>query len=320
MKKRWIPLLLLCVSSLGPAEEKRLELNTMVAIVNETPILKNTLDLRRQMIEKQWQARQMPLPTQAALEKQALNQLIMEQVQLQLAHNRHLEVSPFQVTAQIQKIAEDQKISVPELYVQVAQAGLARDTYRQQLQTQMIIHELVQTTLAAKITVSPEEVQLYRQSQLAQNTLDKLYRVENIIIPLPVTPSRQQVQEAEKKATQQLREINAGKISFESAALADSAGESALQGGDLGFRPLAELPEIYAEHLIHLQVGEVYGPLRAGNGIQLIKLVAVKDQAQHMTDEQIREALFKRKLDEAYPLWINSLESQAYIKRILVSK
>lgn len=321
MKKIVIAILLLCAVNINLAaettapEKSTIEINTIVAVVNETPILQDSLNLRVQTIEKQLEMRQIPLPSLDILKKQALHQLIIEQLQLQLAENRHIHVSSFQVTEQIQKIAEAQKITISELYQQVSQAGLTREAYRQQLQTQMIIHELVQTTLAVKINVTPQDITLYRQSQLAQNTAGKEYHVENIVIPLSSAPTTEQVSEAQRKATALLQEINAGKISFEQAALRDSAGESSLQGGDLDFRSLAELPEIYAEHLVHMQAGDIYGPLRAGNGIQLIKLVAIKDQQQQMTDAQIREALFKRKLEEAYPLWLSSLESQAFIQK-----
>lgn len=321
MKKIIMTVLVICAVTMVYADNttsssgKLKEINTIVAIVNETPILQDALDLRVHMIEKQLEAHQIALPPQDILQKQALNQLIIEQLQLQLAENRHIEVSPFQVTQQIQKIADEQKISIAELYQQISQEGLTREAYRQQLQTQMIIHELVQSTLASKINITPREVELYRQSQLANNTTNKEYHVENIVIPLPNAPTTEQVAEADKKATTLLQKINSGEISFEQAAVRDSASESSAQGGDLDFRPLAELPEIYAEHLVTMQPGDIYGPLRAGNGIQLIKLIAVKDQQQQMTDDQIREALFKRKLDEAYPFWINSLESQAFIQK-----
>lgn len=296
---------------------KLIELNTIVAVVNDTPILQSMLDPRVHMVQMQLEAHNVEAPPLKVLQQQVLNQLITEQIQLQLAESRHIHISPFQVTAQIEKIANDQKISIAELYQQANQNGLSQDAYRQQLLDQMIIHELIQTTVATKIVVTPQDVTLYRNSQLARSTAGKEYHIKNILIALPDSPTTEQVKAAEDKAQALLNEIRSGKISFDQAALRDSSGESALQGGDLGFRPLAELPEIFANPIISMKPGDVSGPIRAGNGLQLIELVAIKDNQAQMTDDQIREALFKRKLEETYPVWLASLESQAFIQRNL---
>lgn len=296
-----------------PGQE--IELNTIVAVVNEEPILQDTLDQRVKMAQRQLEMRKISAPPIDILKEQVLNQIIQEQLQLQLADSRHIQISQARVNAQLQQIADQQKITLAELYQQAEEEGLTRDSYREQLQDQMRIHELIQTTLATKITITEKDVELYRNSQLAHDTAGKEYQVENILIPLNASPTVQQVSNANAKAVALLNDIKNGKVAFDQAAVRNSSGQSSLQGGDLGFRPIAELPEVFAKAIVTMQPGDVYGPIRTGNGIQLIKLVAIKGDQQVLTDDQIREALFKRKLDEAYPLWIRSLEDQAYIYR-----
>lgn len=297
------------------APEQMTELNAIVAVVNETPILQNSLDQRVKMVEQQLDARHITAPPLDILKEQVLNQMIQEQLQLQLADSRHIEISQARVNAQLQQIADQQKITIAQLYQQAAEDGFSRDSYRQQLQDQMRIHELIQTTLAAKINITPKDVELYRNSQLAHDTAGKEYQVANILIPLDASPTVQQVSEANAKATALLNEIKSGKVAFDQAAVRNSSGQSNLQGGDLGFRPIAELPEVFAKVIVTMQPGDVYGPIRTGNGVQLIKLVAIKGEQQALTDEQIREALFTRKLEESYPVWLRSLEDQAYVYR-----
>ena len=294
---------------------KMIELNTIVAVVNETPILQDSLDQRVKMVERQLDFRHITAPPLDILKAQILNQMIQEQLQLQLADSRHIQIPQSQVNAQLQQMADQQKITIAELYQQAAEDGFTRESYLQQLKDQMRIHELIQTTIAAKINITPKDVELYRNSQLAHDTAGKEYQVENILIPLDASPTVQQVSEANAKATALLNEIKSGKVAFDQAAVRNSSGQSNLEGGDLGFRPIAELPEVFAKAIVTMQPGDVYGPIRAGNGIQLIKLVAIKGEQQALTDEQIREALFKRKLDESYPVWLRSLEDQAYVYR-----
>jgi peptidyl-prolyl cis-trans isomerase SurA len=322
MRKILFSLFLSTIMSIGnasnnsSASKNLVELNTIVAVVNETPILKSTLDQRINMVQRQLNARHIALPPNDILQTQVLNQIIEEEVQLQLADSRHIEIASYQLNQQLQRIAAEQKVTLPELYQQAEQDGFTRDSYEQQLKDQMRIHELIQTTLASKIVITQKDVDLYRNSQLAHATAGKEYQVENIVIPLDASPTVEQVKAAEAKASALLTQIKNGKVAFDQAAVSNSSGQSNLQGGDLGFRSIAELPEIFAQAIANMQVGEVAGPIRAGNGIQLIKLVAVKNNLQELTDEQIRQALFKRKIEEAYPIWLASVESQAYIYKI----
>lgn len=312
--------LLLSISAANAANNKqtpenRVELDAVVAVVNEAPILQSLLNQRVNMVTRQLDARHITAPPLDILKAQILNQIIQEQLQLQLADNRHIHTSQDQVNAQLQKIADEQKITIAELYQQAIEDGFTRDSYREQLQDQMRIHELVQSTLATKIVITPKDVELYRNSQLAHDTAGKEYQIENIVIPLNESPTVQQVSEANAKATALLNKINNKEVAFDQAAVSNSSAQSNLEGGDLGFRSIAELPEVFAKAIVTMQPGDVYGPIRAGNGIQLIKLVAIKGEQQTLTDEQIREALFRRKLDEAYPVWLRSLEDQAYVYR-----
>lgn len=321
MKKILLSLLLtLALHSVSAVSDEvapgnMVELNTIVAVVNETPILQDTLDQRVNMVQRQLDARHIAAPPLDILKTQVLNQLIQEQLQIQLADSRHIQISQAQVNAQLQQIADQQKITIAELYQQAVEDGLTRDNYRQQLQDQMRIHELIQTTLASKINITPKDVELYRNSQLAHDTAGKEYQVANILIPLDTSPTVQQVSNANAKALALLNDIKNGKVAFDQAAVRNSSGQSNLEGGDLGFRPIAELPEVFAKAIMTMQPGDVYGPIRTGNGIQLIKLVAIKGEQQTLTDDQIREALFRRKLDEMYPVWLKSLEDQAYVYR-----
>jgi peptidyl-prolyl cis-trans isomerase SurA len=83
---------------------------------------------------------------------------------------------------------------------------------------------------------------------------------------------------------------------FDRMAIAESSGEYALDGGDLGDRHLAELPEVFAEQVVKMQVGEVAGPIRTGNGFQLIKLLSIAGNSdQHnVMKTHVRHILLKQ--------------------------
>jgi peptidyl-prolyl cis-trans isomerase SurA len=58
---------------------------------------------------------------------------------------------------------------------------------------------------------------------------------------------------------------------------------------------LAELPEIFAKEVVNMKAGQVVGPLRTGNGFQLLKLIAIGGENQHhiVTQTHVRHILLK---------------------------
>ncbi|MCD8499769.1 MAG: SurA N-terminal domain-containing protein [Gammaproteobacteria bacterium] len=205
MKKSLLAIIL-CLSTTTVAlannasNKHRIELDTIVAVVNDQPILKSTLNQRIIIIKRQLEARHVVPPADNILREQVLNQLIQENVQLQLAESRHIEISSTQVNREIQKIADEQHITLPELFKQAENDGLTRENYEQQLKNQLCIHALIQNMLASKITISQKDIDLYRHSQLAHATAGKEYQVAHILIALDTSPTAAQVHEAEIKS------------------------------------------------------------------------------------------------------------------------
>lgn len=295
------------------------ELNSIVAIVNEEVITQ--LQLEQQVnsaminIKEQVAAKNMRMPPLADIRRQILQEMILTRLELQRAADMHIDVSTIELNNQIESIAREQNISVAMLYKKAQDNGLNRETYRQEMKDQMIIHKLVERVVVPKISVSDKEVVLYRSSQAAKATENKEYDVKNILIANKNSePTTKELQQAEKQAKSLLDKINSGKISFEQAAFSNSTGEHSLQGGDLGWRKAAELPAVFVKEVINMQPGQVAGPIKAGNGFHLIKLVAVRDTDKVLTDNEIKDLLFRRKLNDALSLWEQSMSSSAYVK------
>jgi len=74
--------------------------------------------------------------------------------------------------------------------------------------------------------------------------------------------------------------IDKGEMDFAAAAARYSDGPNALEGGDLGWRSLDEIPPAFTTTIREMQPGHVIGPVRGSSGFQLLKLVQVRDAAQ----------------------------------------
>src|SRR5690606_12021194 len=74
---------------------------------------------------------------------------------------------------------------------------------------------------------------------------------------------------------------------FSQMAISHSNDQSALQGGDLGWRKLAQLPELFSNRLSELQVGEVSAPFRSGAGFHLIKNIEQRGGGEQLVEQTL---------------------------------
>lgn len=117
--------------------------------------------------------------------------------------------------------------------------------------------------------------------------------------------------DSEEKANEILAKINAGEISFEDAARANSSCPSSEQGGNLGEFTRGQMVPEFDEACFSMEVGEIRGPIKTQFGFHLIKLNA-KNEAQPLEYEtiadQIKQKLASDKQQEAYRSKINQLK------------
>lgn len=270
-------------------------LDKVVAVVNDNVITASELQSQVEILRQQYRARHMPIPEEAALRKQVLQHLIDVDLQLQLAKNNDISVDNRELDQTISKIAGDNHLSLDALRQEVEKQGLAWEVYRENIRKELTISRIQQRSVSHEVVVSSEQVEDYLSTFLTNEKAKQTYRVQNIVIPLPEEPTTEQLNKARNKAQALLLKLKQGE-DFSRLAIMESSGEYALEGGDLGERHLAELPEIFAHEVEKMKINEVSGPLRTGNGFQLIKLVSIGHDAEHhkVTKTHVRHILLKQ--------------------------
>lgn len=270
-------------------------LDKVVAVVNDSVITQHELDTQVSLMRTQMLAKKVSIPSDNVLRKQVLQHLIDVDLQLQLAKANNIKIDAAELDATIAKIAEDNKLSLTQLREAVSHEGMTWEGYRESLQKEMIISRLQQRMVGQDLEITPQQVDDYIKNELANDKSNALFHVQNIVIPLPEEPTPQQIKRAKLKAQQLLTQVKKGQ-DFGLLAVAESSDEYALEGGDLGERHLAELPILFAQHVQNMQAGEVVGPIRAANGFQIIKLIAVTQNEEHhrVTKTHVRHILLKQ--------------------------
>jgi len=271
-------------------------LDRVVAIVNDGVITASELDAQVSLLRKQIAAKQMELPSDTVLKKQVLQHLIDIDLELQLAKQNDITIDNTELNDAIAKIAENNKLTLSELREELERQGLSWQSYRENIRKEILISRIQQKAVGKDVVVSPKQVEDYLKMAQQPDKTQLTYHLQNIVIPLPEEPTTEQVKSAKEKATALLVKIKKGD-DFNRIAIAESSGEFALEGGDLGERHLAELPDIFASEVVHMKAGQVSGPLRTGNGFQLIKLVDISgngNEKHEVIKTHVRHILVKQ--------------------------
>lgn len=280
-------------SGINLAQGKQL-LDKVVAVVNEGVITSSELDSQVELSKKQIIAQKMQMPNENVLRKQVLQHLIDVDLQLQMAKQHGITVDNTELNEAIEKIATMNHITLSQLREEITKQGISWQDYRRNIRKEMVITNLQQKAVAKDVQVTNDQVEQYLKTDAHVDKSALTYHLQNIVIPLNEEPTTEQVKKAKETAELLLSKIQKGE-NFSRLAIEQSSGEVALEGGDLGDRHLAELPEIFAKEVVNMKAGQVIGPIRTGNGFQLLKLISVSgDNQQHVvTQTHVRHILIK---------------------------
>lgn len=314
-----ISLLSICLgfSAFCFAKGKGQSLDQIVAIVNDDVITKSEFEQSMGIVKVQIAQQNIAAPEEKALHKQVLDQLINKRLQMQVAEQAGINVTDADLDGAIASIAKQNNMTTDSLYERLTQEGMSVKDYRHEIREQMTLQKLQQQEVVSRVTVSPDEITNFMRSRLWQDNSAKEYRIEDILIPLSDTPSSDEIAEARKKATAVVARLNQGQ-NFKEVAQAESSGKNALQGGDLGWLSLPEIPSAFAELVSRMQTQEVSAPIQTPNGFHIIRLAGSRSSGAQQTPpsrKQIEDLLLQRKFDEAVQNWVSKLRSQAFIVR-----
>ena len=238
-KLRRIVLLALFVPMVVMAEP----LDSVVAVINDGVITSSEVNEQVEQLRQQMTAKGVQVPADDVLKKQVLQHLIDVNLQLQLAKQNHLTVDSTELNEAVNRIAESNHLTLSELRQALEHQGMNWKDYRNNIRKEILISHVQQKAINKEIVVSNQQIEDYLKTAIHRDNAQATYHLQNIVVPLSDEPTTKQVEAAKNKANLLLAKIKKG-ADFTQMAIAESSGEFALEGGDLGDRHLAELPEI----------------------------------------------------------------------------
>ncbi len=276
-----------------PANESQ-PVDRIVAVVNDEVITLHELNARLDFAVAQLQKQGTPLPPRDELERQMLDRLIMDKVQLQHARDSGMRIDDSQLEQALQRIAANNKMSLAKFRDALQKDGIAFAKFREDIREEMTIARVREREVNDKIVISEGEIDNYLSGDSTAGNSAEEYEVAHILLRAPESASPEQIQKLKVKAEQVYERAKQGE-DFAQLAATYSDAPDALKGGGLGVRPLNRLPALFAEVVVKLKDGEVGPLLRSPNGFHLVKLVAKRGGAALPPVEQthVRHILIK---------------------------
>jgi len=259
-------------------------LDRVIAVINNIAVTQSQLDNRMADVEKRSAAAGVNLPERDVLKKQILDQLVVESLQLDLAKRYEVVIPDEEVNTAVENIIKSNKITEQQFFEQLKRDGLSYGELRESLRRQLTIQTVTEGVVSRRIRISEREVDNFLQSADAQVWALPDYRIGHILVALPSSPSSSDAKTAQDKANDIYDRLQAGAV-FADTAIAESNGQMALNGGNLGWRKPSELPTLFADALKDMSVNEISAPLRSQAGFHIIKVYEVRGQQKRVVKQ-----------------------------------
>lgn len=245
-------------------------IDRIVAVVNEEVITERELAARIDFALRQLRQQNTQPPPREVLQKQVLERLVNDRVQMQHAREIGMRVNDSELDRALVRIAEQNKLTLPQLREVLARDNVPFEKFREDIRSEITISRLREREVAQKIVVTDSEIDNFIQGQQSQTGRDE-FNVSHILITVPENASPEQLQTRRERAEQALAQVRGG-ADFRQVAAAFSDGPEAMQGGQIGWREAERLPTLFVEALRPLQAGQVSGLLRSPNGFHILRL------------------------------------------------
>ena len=247
----------------------------VVAIVDSSVILKSDLEQGIAETEHQLKAQNKTVPPQQYLQIQVLDQLIIRQAQLEQVKRFGIKADEKSLNAAVLKIANQSGANTLEAFQQKLDA-IAPDTYenlRNRIAEDLAIGRLRQQQVMSRIKISDHDVENFLNSPEGQAALGTQVHVIHMRI------SGENSEEV-KKVAQEVKQVLATNDDPKaiSAKLATSAIK--VDGADMGFRALSDIPTELAARITPLQTGQTTELINVRDGVHVLKLLERKQNDQ----------------------------------------
>ncbi len=262
------------------------QLDTIVAIVDDDVVLASELVSRMDAVADQIERQGIEAPPRSVLLSQIMERLILENIQVQQAERRGVQIDDETLTRAVLGFADQNQLSLEEFQMALAEDGMSYREFREDIRREMLIQRLQRNMVNRRITISEQDVVDLLDSPYYQQLLSDEFRVGHILLAVEPGANEATIDAAGREAKGIVDDLRRG-ADFKQTAIAKSAGARALEGGDLGWRRAGELPSLFAEQVRALAVGDTADPILSPSGFHIVQLLERRGAGVQTADQTL---------------------------------
>jgi peptidyl-prolyl cis-trans isomerase SurA len=296
-----LPLAGLFLSGLAGCKQAEHHAPDVWAVVNGT-------EIKRDEVEKYYRSQLNPegqKPTQEdtlSLKLNVVEQLINNEILLELAKKQNLMASDGEVEDKFTELKNP--FTEDEFQRQLKSRSMNVDDLKRDLRRQLSIQKLLNREVAAKITITDQDVADFYNANLNQfNVAEPQSRISQIVITPRKDPQIRNRKnddatndaEAQRKSKMLMDKLNSGADFAQLAMDYSEDANTAANGGDLGYIPDSALNQsdpTLKKTVLALKPGQVSQPIVLKDSIRILKLVAREAAGQRgANDPQVQQTI-----------------------------
>ncbi|MFA9441590.1 peptidylprolyl isomerase [Uliginosibacterium sp. sgz301328] len=291
-----VALALLLTAMLAPRfAQAQQPVDRIVAVVNDEIITQSDLRTRVTAATATLKRQGTALPSADQLERQVLDRMIYDKLQLQEAANTNVKVDDATLQRALQTIAENNRMNINQLREAVEKSeGVPWDRFREDIRNEIILSRLRERDVDSKVVVTDAEVDAFLASPEAAAGSREV-QIQHILLRAPEGATPEQWAALRKRADEVQRQIRQGD-DFAKLAATYSDAQDAMQGGILDWRPIERLPAIYGEAVSRMKPGQVSDTMQSSVGLHIVRFVnerATTEQKQQIEQTHARHILIR---------------------------
>jgi peptidyl-prolyl cis-trans isomerase SurA len=231
------------------------------AIVDSKPILESDIQNRFQIVKERVPGGVMT----DNIHRQIQNQMIDEVLQVNHARKVGMRAPSSDVDNAILGVAKNMNLDLQGLKNVLEGKGINYARYREQIEQEILINNIKREIVKKRIVISAQEIDDYLSSDTSITKEKDQVHLRHLLI------RASNLEQAEAKMKSIAQNINS-EDDFIQQAIENSDGQFAIEGGDLGWRPLNQLPPLFVRAM-EAEKGPLIGPLQSNAGFHLLWVI-----------------------------------------------
>lgn len=259
-------------------------LDHIVAVVNDDVIMQSELEAKMKTVRGQIEQQGSRMPPPSIFERQVLDNLVQNRVQLQQASRMGIRVDDETLNRTISNIAAENQVSLTQFREILEQDGYSYEHFREDIRNEITLSQLRKRQVENRIVVTEREINNFLANQEFQGTFQTEIRLSHILLSLPEAATEDEIEQVRQVAAQIREDLLAG-ADFTEMANMVSDGGNASNGGDLGWRKIEDIPSLFADYIPEMKHGDISELIQSPSGFHIIKISAIKSDKENIVEQ-----------------------------------